>query len=263
MDINLELILVLGTLLSGVIWLLDWAWLKKWRAKSADDGERVKEPWYVEYAKSFFPVFLAVLLVRGFIFEPFRIPSSSMLPTLEVNDLILVNKFSYGLRLPLVHYRFFSTGHPESGDVMVFRYPNDPSINYIKRVIGTPGDRVGYFNKRVYINGELLPLTEQGVYEPGPGGPTAATAIRYREQMGDQQHDILWTQGRLSGDFETTVPEGKYLVLGDNRDNSNDSRYWGYVPEENLVGRASYIWMNLNVAEWPGKLARIGTSINQ
>lgn len=269
MDINLELILVAGGLITGTVWLLDVLWLKKKRLAAVSDQaideyskKEFTEPMWVDLSKSFFPVFIVVLLLRGFVFEPFRIPSSSMLPTLEEQDLILVSKFSYGLRLPLIHSKFLDNDEPERGDVIVFRYPKDPSINYIKRVVGVPGDEVVYINKQLYINKHLYKKTSEGVYEPGPGGPIPEVAIRYTENTGERTYDVLLTEGRTSGDWSTHVPDGKYLVLGDNRDNSNDSRYWGFVPEENLVGRASYIWMNLNITSWPDKLSRIGIAIN-
>ncbi|MDD3517639.1 MAG: signal peptidase I [Chromatiales bacterium] len=255
MSFNLELILVLGTLITGLVWALDVFW---WRRR---DEKRSREPWYVEYARSFFPVFLIVLLLRSFVVEPFRIPSGSMMPTLLVGDFILVSKFSYGIRLPVVNVKVLNTGEPRRGDVMVFRYPRNPKEDYIKRVVGLPGDRVGYYNKQLYINGERVEREAVGVYQGFGSGEGMSGAQLALEQLGDVRHQVLIMPERGSVEGEIVVPEGHYFVLGDNRDNSNDSRFWGMVPEENLVGRAFMIWMNWDIGVGRSDMGRIGMRI--
>lgn len=247
--------------LTGVIWLIDSLLFKKKRVAATPEGEKVREPLIVEYSRSFFPVIFVVLMIRSFIAEPFRIPSQSMMPTLLVSDFILVNKFSYGLRLPVTDYKFLPIGEPERGDVVVFRYPNDPDQDYIKRVIGLPGDEVRYEGKRLWINGDEVIATPNGRYT-GQGEGHSMTGNELKsEQLGDVRHDILQNpraiDGRGEGAFK--VPEGHYFVMGDNRDNSEDSRYWGFVPERNLVGRAFLIWMNLDPKV---DFGRIGTVIH-
>jgi len=253
MSFDFPLLLVAATVLSGIIWLLD-ALLFAPRRRG---GERpAKEPVVVEYARSFFPVILAVLVLRSFIVEPFRIPSGSMLPTLEVGDFILVNKFSYGLRLPVLHTKVVELGEPERGDVVVFRYPRNPSVDYIKRVVGLPGDHVAYRGKQLFINGEpavLQPVGDaDGEICPYDGRPGEVAL----ERLGDRNHTMMVCPGQPSREGEFTVPAGQYFVMGDNRDNSNDSRFWGTVPEGNLVGKAFLIWFH-----W-GEWSRIGDSID-
>ncbi|MDR9436933.1 MAG: signal peptidase I [Thiohalophilus sp.] len=245
MSFDFELLLVLATIISGVIWLIDARYFAKRRPPVPSEGEegesKTNEPYLVEFARFLFPVVLIVLVLRSFVAEPFKIPSGSMLPTLEVGDFILVNKFAYGLRLPVGHQRFVNLGDPERGDVIVFRYPENPDIDYIKRVIGVPGDEVAYYNKALHINGEPLPLEKlDGYYKSYP------QALRYKETLGDVEHDILVNTVASARDFVVNVPEDNYFVMGDNRDNSRDSRVWGFVPEENLVGEAFLIWMNWN-----------------
>jgi len=257
MNIDFALILVLGTGITGILWLVDSLWYAKKRNKDTAAIDEVKEPILIEYAKFLFPVFLIVLILRGFIAEPFRIPSGSMLPTLEVGDFILVNKFSYGLRLPVLNKKFVEIADPERGDVVVFRYPENPSIDYIKRVVGVPGDKVAYYNKVLYINDK--PAEQQ------PDGHYMVDFYQYMqldEQYDDIRHKILINKMYPAVDFVITVPENKYFVMGDNRDNSRDSRFWGFVPEENLVGKAFLIWMNWDPWDkWP-QLGRIGTIIH-
>ncbi|HID48172.1 MAG TPA: signal peptidase I [Chromatiales bacterium] len=210
----------------------------------------------VEYARFLFPVVLVVLVLRSFVAEPFRIPSGSMLPTLEVGDFILVNKFTYGIRLPVLNTEILDLGAPQRGDVIVFRYPENPSIDYIKRVVGVPGDEIAYYNKVLYINGK------QAKQEPKmPYQPAFPNLKRFREQLDGVEHDILVNVMYPAGDFIVTVPPDSYFVMGDNRDNSRDSRYWGFVPEQNLVGKAMLIWMNWQWGHWP-ELGRIGTMID-
>lgn len=214
----------------------------------------------IEVAVSFFPVLLFVLVLRSFIVEPFRIPSGSMLPTLEVGDFILVNKFSYGLKLPALHDTIVETGHPERGDIAVFRYPLDPKKDFIKRVIGLPGDTLVYMDKQLYINGEPMAQAVEGPYALDMAGRDLIFQRR-NEDLGPVKHDILVGPPRPGDSTRIEVPEGHYFVMGDNRDGSDDSRRWGFVPERALVGEAFFIWMN-----WSSKLgrpdwARIGTSL--
>lgn len=258
MTLDFALILVVLTAISGVIWGFDSLVLQRSRRQKTARGEPAKEPILVEYAKSFFPILLLVLVLRSFLFEPFRIPSGSMMPTLLEGDFIFVNKFAYGLRLPVINSKIVEIGEPERGDVVVFRLPSDPSVNYIKRVVGLPGDVVEYerASKRLTINGEQVPLELLGDYKEDPEYELAL------EQLGDTEHKMLLTPGRLSNGGTYRVPEGHYFVMGDNRDNSRDSRFYevGFVPEKNLVGRATIIWLNWKISEMP-IWNRIGTRI--
>jgi len=258
--LDFALILVIATLVTGLIWLFDWLVLKKSRLVFASRGDKVSEPILVEYAKSFFPILLLVLILRSFLFEPFRIPSGSMMPTLLEGDFIFVNKFAYGLRLPVINNKIIEIGEPERGDVVVFRLPSDPSINYIKRVVGLPGDVVNYQqgSKQLSINGKPIDLELLGPFEGDPGIELA------REDLGAREHLLLHTRGRLSIGGTYTVPAGHYFMMGDNRDNSRDSRFQGveYIPEDRLVGRAVRIWMNWRRPSQGGpRWGRIGKSI--
>ncbi len=252
-------ILVLATFVSGLIWGLDrLLWAPKREAEA-------KEPLAVEYARSFFPIILIVLLLRSFVVEPFRIPSGSMMPTLLVGDFILVNKFAYGLRLPVAHTKILELGEPQRGDAVVFRYPENPRVDYIKRVVGVPGDHVAYINKTLFINGEPARQQPRGTYlGDGANAAMNGAVIRHEDLVG-VAHDILIVSERPDRNFEFTVPEGEYFVMGDNRDNSRDSRFWGTVPEANLVGKAFMIWMNWDsngpVADWI-EWGRIGDRIH-
>lgn len=242
-------------IITGIIWLIDSLIWAPQRVKEQ------KEPLLVEYARSFFPIILVVLVIRSFIAEPFRIPSGSMLPTLHVGDFILVNKFAYGIRLPVLNSKILETGEPERGDVVVFRYPKNPNVDYIKRVIGLPGDKIGYFNKTVYINDEMV---AQEVKQKDVELLTLISArneLRY-ENLAGAGHDILVDPERRLVEGETVVPEGEYFVMGDNRDNSNDSRFWGTVPETNLVGKAFFIWMSWDWNSGGIVWQRLGDSIN-
>ena len=265
MSINFPLLLVIAVAVCGALALLDAVLLAPRRraAISAYEGqvaepdvaviERLnKEPLLVEYGKSFFPVLAIVLVLRSFLLEPFQIPSGSMKPTLEVGDFILVNKFAYGIRLPVIDTKIIEVGDPQRGDVMVFRYPSDPSVNYIKRVVGLPGDKVRYTSdKRLLVNDQ--PVAEQLLGEV-PG--TLGSAVLYREKLGEVEHLIRkeMRRYRIEPNREWTVPAGHYFMMGDNRDNSNDSRYWndpkiapellGMVPDRNIVGKAFAIWMS-------------------
>lgn len=252
MNFDIALVLVVLTVVSGFIWLLDSLVFKPKRLPVQDNAADGKEPLLVEYAKSLFPIFLIVLVLRSFIFEPFRIPSQSMMPTLLVGDFILVNKFSYGLRWPVLNSTFLETGDPQRGDVIVFRFPENPSINYIKRVIGLPGDVIEYRGKMLTINGEPIRQQRLGSYQGYGSGSDMTGAMLKKEQLGDVEHDILIRPRAFSlivDNGRYVVPEGHYFVMGDNRDNSNDSRVWGFVPEENLVGKAFVIWFNWDVGE--------------
>lgn len=254
MDFDLEFLLLSATVITGVIWLGYWLLTRKRQ-------ETPKEPILVEYARSFFPVLLAVLVLRSFVIEPFRIPSGSMLPTLEIGDFILVNKYAYGLRLPVFHNKVVEVGDPERGDVVVFRYPENPEIDYIKRLIGVPGDVVEWDNKTLKVNGVELNRTSLGVYQARDQHNNIRPTLRLTEDLLGVEHEMLVVPNTGGRSGAITVPEGKYFVMGDNRDMSNDSRFWGLVPEENMVGKATYIWMHMNLGGDGFKFSRIGTAI--
>ena len=293
---NFALILFLLTILTGVIWALDRYRLAPARREAAqaalaefdarharlaetgvkpDPAARAelvaqleRQPGWVAYTGSFFPVIAAVFLFRSFLFEPFKIPSSSMVPTLVIGDLILVNKFTYGIRLPIVNKKIIPIHSPSRGDVMVFKFPKDVSLDYIKRVVGVPNDKIAYKNKRLTVNGQEVN------YEALPDyldEDRLAYYSHFRENLTGVSHGIL-NDDRIPGyvpspdafpqhelcsynldGFECTVPAGHYFVMGDNRDNSLDSRYWGFVPDKNIVGKAFFVWMNL------GDFKRIGS----
>jgi len=231
-------------------------------------GRLIMQPWWLDWTAGLFPVIIIVFLLRSFLFEPFKIPSGSMIPTLLVNDLILVNKFHYGVRLPVINLKVLDNHSPERGDVMVFRYPPKPSLDYIKRVVGIPGDEVAYLNKKLTINGKPVPKTALPDFFD-------ADSMRYAKQFeeinGERKYRLLNDDDRPSfiagaDNFPyrdncrystegvvCKVPEGHYFMMGDNRDNSLDSRYWGFVPEKNIVGKAFFVWMNF------GNLKRIGS----
>lgn len=269
MQFDFEAILVLATLVTGLVWFADAMYFGKRRqakqpAAPIGEGQaapKPREPLVVDYSKSFFPVILLVLLLRSFLAEPFHIPSSSMVPTLLVGDFILVNKFDYGLRLPVLHTKLLNIGEPQRGDVVVFRYPRDPSVDYIKRVIGLPGDHIVYRDKTLYINGVAVPHDRAGPYT-GPDLPDGMSADLLNETLGKVEHQVLNIPGYPSAEGEWTVPAGEYFCMGDNRDNSNDSRYWGFVPEANLVGKAFFIWMNKDVFASSSLWHRVGNSIH-
>jgi signal peptidase I len=295
---NFALILFLLLLVSFIAWLIDVFWLGKQRALAADKAvaefdarnanragtsaealarERAalrenatRRPWYMEYTASFFPVILLVFVLRSFLFEPFRIPSGSMLPTLEIGDLILVNKFNYGIRLPVINRKVVPIGDPKRGDVVVFRFPHNPSQDYIKRVVGLPGDRVDYLNKELRINGQVVATTPLERYLDES---RLQSYQQFTEKLGEKQHRIIMSEGPGfvvralqhthpdacrygQGGVSCTVPSGHYFVMGDNRDNSEDSRYWGFVPDENIVGRAFLVWLTLK--GWVPSFERVG-----
>jgi len=253
MIIDFSFYLFVAVVITGSIWLIDkWFFEPKRNQvvhasteihQGVEISRKGKEPVIVEYSKSFFPVLLIVFLLRGFVVEPFRIPSGSMLPSLYIGDFILVNKFSYGIKLPVLNKKIIDFSSPERGDVVVFRYPRDPNLDYIKRVIGLPGDHIAYYNKVLYVNGQPVERDFVGQYT----GPGQTFANEYLEKLQGAEHAILLLPARpnnLQGEY--IVPEGMYFVMGDNRDNSNDSRVWGPVPESNLLGKAFMIWMHFS-----------------
>ena len=296
---NFALILFVLTIGTGIVWVLDVFYLAKQRRAKADlalaefdarndklkaegikldqsgraalEASMLRQPTWIEYSGSFFPVIALVFFVRSFLYEPFKIPSGSMEPTLIAGDFILVNKFAYGIRLPVLNKKVIEVNQPKRGDVMVFRYPEDPLTDYIKRVVGVPGDKIVYKNKRLTVNGQKLS------YSPLPDYLDEAddVSLAYRKQLMENltgvQHRILNfaespTDVRFPSDFPQrelcaydaegfacSVPAGHYFMMGDNRDNSKDSRYWGFVPDENIVGKAFFVWMNFS------HLKRIGS----
>ncbi len=286
---NFALILFVLMVITGIIWFLDVFHLSKKRRKIADaalaewDAKQeklrmegvvpdengreelkkklLKQPIWIEYSGSFFPVIAAVFFLRSFLYEPFKIPSSSMLPTLEVGDFILVNKYTYGIRLPVINKKVLSINDPQRGDMVVFKYPKDPSLDYIKRVIGIGGDEVVYRNKQLIVNGKVA------TYQPMPDYLDTERlnyARQFVERLGPIEHRILNEENRPSyvlnpdvfpyrdmcsyntDGFSCIVPKGYYFMMGDNRDNSLDSRYWGFVPDDYIVGKAFFVWMNLS-----------------
>ena len=252
---NFEKVLVIAVVVTAFIWLADIVWrvLKRSYIGDRRDLERPRKGrWIVEYARAFFPVLLVVLLLRSFVVEPFRIPSGSMLPTLEIGDFILVKKYQYGVRLPLSHKKIFEFDSPKRGDVMVFRFPHDNSVNFIKRVIGLPGDRITYDeNKSLRINGEQVTQDFLDDYLIPQSRREIETKM-FQEAIGDNSHQILKDEKRRSKELELKVPDDTYFVLGDNRDYSNDSRFWGFVPESNVIGQAFLIWFSWDTSSGDG-----------
>lgn len=260
MDFDFNLILVPVTLILFLLWLLDKLVLKQRATKGKGN-----ENFLIGWAYDFWPVLAVVLFLRSFLYEPFNIPSESMVPTLKIGDFILVNKFDYGVRLPLVHSKIIDTGSPKHGDVAVFRYPENPKLSYIKRVVGLPGDKIEFKQGKLWINGQAQPselLGQQPVeIQINANELTTMTVDRYKNQLGDHQfisHQISAQQQNpnvqaliqhakgltMYQTWSITVPQGHYFMIGDNRDQSEDSRAWGFVPEENLIGRAFYVWMH-------------------
>ncbi len=253
---DFALILFICVAVTGVIWLLDTLWRLLTKNYIGVGGpSQSKARWIIDYARAFFPILLIVFLLRSFVIEPFRIPSGSMLPTLQNGDFILVNKYRYGLRIPLTNAVAFEIGSPQRGDVMVFQYPHDESVNFIKRVVGLPGDNVIYDNKQLVINGE--PIAQQIVDESSlvtPQQRSIPVAVLH-ENLGEAPHLIQINEEKSTRtDFRMnfTVPPDHYFVLGDNRDYSNDSRFWGFVPDDNIIGQAFLIWFSWDVAGGSG-----------
>lgn len=233
-------ILAIATLVTGAIWLLDIVFFKSRRLK---EGEG-KESKIVEYARSFFPILLMVFLIRSFVVEPFRIPTGSMRPTLLEGDFILVNKYTYGLRLPLVGKKIFAMNEPKQGDILVFRFPIDTKVDFIKRVVGLPGDKISYKDKVIYVNGKPLSQKFLGIVQDKEPSGLSYPVSHYLESIDKSQHSIYIHPTYGENLEEITVPPGNYFVMGDNRDNSDDSRVWGFVPEELILGKAFFIWMS-------------------
>ncbi|HTY92713.1 MAG TPA: signal peptidase I [Steroidobacteraceae bacterium] len=293
-ELDFSAVLLLIAVVTGGVWLIDVALFRRLRANAARALGKslgdIPEPGTVDYARSFFPVALAVLVLRAFVFEPFRIPSDSMMPTLLDGDFIIVNKFAYGLRLPVLNRKILAVGEPQRGDVVVFRYPPNPRINYIKRLVGLPGDRVQVKDDKLIVNGDAIAATDLGLYDDGcyEGMHLAI------EHLGRHSHKIMFcpTPGDIGSEPLPTcerspprsyvcvaqqvpgmpdrgdtpeaivVPPASYLMIGDNRDNSEDGRYWGFVPEANLVGKATRIWFNWDWDRKGGPVwSRIGTHI--
>jgi signal peptidase I len=274
---DFALALVLVTAAFFVIWLVDrLLFARRRKLAAAAAGEKPREPLLVDYARSFFPVILAVLVFRSFLLEPFRIPSGSMMPTLLVGDFVLVNKFAYGLRLPVTNTKILDTGEPKRGDIAVFRYPLNPKEDYIKRIVGLPGDTIKVVGEQVYVDGKPAPQTLIGSYHGTDGtslrmeeNPNMSPVDLYTEDLAGIRHQVLHFgyiepyncmgsggTPAANGGCEWKVPKGHYFAMGDNRDDSEDSRFWGFVPERNLAGKAFFIWFSL--ADWH----RIGTVLH-
>ena len=257
MNLNFELILFYATLVTGLIALFDIIFLRTKRKKKSG-----KMPIVIEYARSFFPVLLLVFLLRSFLFEPFRIPSGSLEPSLLIGDFILLNKYDYGIRLPLIPKKMIEIGQPKRGDIMVFHWPANPSIYFIKRVIGLPGDHISYINKELLINGQPIPQTfiqKKVVRED----ENEWEALEKQEDLLGVKHKIYINPDRSARDYrDIFVPEGMYFVMGDNRDNSEDSRYWGFVPDKYVVGKAVLVWMSWDSENTNVRWKRIGSLVH-
>lgn len=252
MNLDFPAIMVLLVAVTGGIWAIDSAiFAPKRRARAGAAAAAMPLPIVVEYARSFFPVFLVVLLLRSFAAEPFRIPSNSMMPTLLTGDFILVNKFTYGIRLPVLDRKIIEIGSPQRGDVMVFKSPTDAVTPFIKRVIGVPGDEIRYENKTLYLNGKKVVQDPLGEYTGTGSGAGMSGASLRQELLEGAPHEILVREPRRAarqftdrGEGQWVVPAGHYFMMGDNRDNSHDSRFWGFVPDQMIVGKAFAIWFN-------------------
>lgn len=257
MNFNFELILFYAVIISGLIVLFDTIFLAKTRKKTNNQ----KLPILIEYARSFFPILLLVFSVRSFAYEPFRIPSGSLKPTLLIGDFVLVNKFDYGIRLPVIHKKIISISEPKRGDIVVFREPPEESRDLIKRVIGVPGDHISYKNKMLYINGIQIPqqIERYSTDEEDNQGPWMV--VEKQENLFGIKHNIYQIPGKEDDDFDVIVPEGKYFMMGDNRDVSADSRSWGFLPEENIIGKATRVWMSYDRPTHPVRWNRVGGKI--
>jgi len=257
MNFNFELILFYLIIISGILALIDILFF----AKKRKQKDIKKMPIIFDYARSFFPVLLLVFLLRSFLYEPFRIPSGSLEPTLHIGDFILVNKYAYGVRLPITHQKIYQVGEPKRGDIFVFRWPPNPDFDFIKRVIGVPGDRISYINKVLYINDKEIPqeLDKKTIYSENKNEINADQKI---EDLLGIKHAIYQFPAKPNFDFKNiTVPEGMYFAMGDNRDDSADSRFWGFVPEQNIVGKAVLTWMSWDSDKFNVRWNRIGKKI--
>ena len=250
---NFALILVVLSAVSGLIYLFDVVFWAKKRPVNQKQGR------IIEYSRSFFPVFFIVLFIRSFLVEPFRIPSGSLEPTLLVGDFVAVNKFAYGLRLPVWEKKMLSISNPKTGDIAVFRWPPDPSFDYIKRIIGVPGDKISYRNKILSINGQPA---KQTFVEYTMDESSGKAVAKYTENLNGVVHDIFIRADVLAVDFDVVVPEGNYFMMGDNRDDSADSRFWGFVPDNYLRGKAFLVWMSWNGKMVTVRWSKIGRIIN-
>lgn len=263
MNFNFELILFYATVITGIISLFDIVFFAKQRESKQPDQE-ADMPMIIDYSRSFFPVLLIVFLLRSFLFEPFRIPSGSLEPTLFAGDFILVNKFDYGIRLPVLHKKIFGKDNiPERGDIMVFRWPPNPSFNFIKRVIGLPGDKISYVNKELFVNGNKIPqdFIKNSIAQDESGDNWNAEEIQ--ENLLGVKHHIYIDSTKSSRDFrDLVVPQGMYFVMGDNRDDSADSRYWGFVPDKNIVGKAVLVWLSWDNMHKHVRFYRMGKAIH-
>lgn len=257
MNFNFELILFYAIITSGFIVLLDTIFF----APKRKITKAKKLPIIIDYARSFFPVLLLVFSARSFAYEPFRIPSGSLKPTLLIGDFILVNKFDYGIRLPVTHTKILSIGEPKRGDIVVFREPPTESRDLIKRVIGVPGDHINYKDKVLYINGKQISqkFEKYSTDEEDDAGPW--NVVQKQENLLGVEHRIYQIPEKGNDDFDVVVPEGKYFMMGDNRDASADSRSWGFLPEENIIGRATRVWMSYDTPMHPIRWDRVGEKI--
>jgi len=263
-QLNLELILIIGSLFFGLVLLFYFFIGRKKRLQS-----NAEDPILLDYAKLFFPILFLVLIVRSFVAEPFRIPSGSMIPTLEIGDFIVVKKYAYGLRLPVLNKKILNTGQPQRGDVVVFRYPPEPEINYIKRLVGLPGDKIEWtYDKKLIINGNAVKYRSNKDYPIKNRAGKLISVTHLNETLPDSGADgvahnlILFNSPTRAGEW--IVPDGHYFMMGDNRDKSSDSRFWGFVPEANLVGKASMVWMHWNWLDGGDgfQVGRIGASVD-
>lgn len=250
---NFALILVVLSAITGLVYLLDILFFKRKRSPQQQPSK------IIEYSRSFFPVFIIVLLLRSFLFEPFRIPSGSLEPTLLVGDFLVVNKFSYGLRLPVIEKKIVPIANPKTGEIAVFRWPPNPSFDYIKRVIGVPGDHVVYHNKVLTINGKKM---KQTFVEYTTDESSGRAVAQYRENLNGVKHDIFIRPDAEAVDIDVTVPAGNYFMMGDNRDDSADSRFWGFVPDANMRGKAILVWMSWNGKTDMIRWKKLGTIIH-
>lgn len=248
-DFDIEFVLLIGLVVTGLLKL------------TARLINIPRPKWLFSIAQSLFPIFLIVFVIRGFIIEPYRIPSGSMLPTLYVGDFIAVNKFTYGIKLPVFHTEIMPINKPQRGDVVVFRFPEDPSKDYIKRLVGLPGDIVVYYDQTLYINGKVAAQSGERVFKQPTFERHGVTIDYHDEQLGDAKHGIITLPDRPEASQDWIVPEGHYFVMGDNRDFSNDSRFWGFVPEANVAGKAFMIWMSWDYDAAEIRSERVGKDI--